>query len=74
MVNCQDDKQNYWYISGVYANIKRKKKTHVVLTSQICAKPTIRVMSIDKDSQKCGADICTGIKAIIMQAVGDYVS
>lgn len=31
-------------------------------------------MSIDKDSQKCGADICTGIKAIIMQAVGDYVS
>lgn len=44
--------------------MSKSKKTPINLSKNVCAKPTIRVLKIDENSQKCGNDICTGINSI----------
>lgn len=53
--------------------MKKSKKTEITLERIVCANPTIRVLKIDEKSQKCGNDICTGIKSIEMVKAGNIL-
>jgi len=55
-------------------NIKKTKKTTIAFETRVCTKPTIRVIKIDEEKQKCGQDICTGIKSIILTLAGSSVT
>jgi hypothetical protein len=60
-------------LSGVFVNLKKSKKTKIILEKIVCANPTIKVLTIDEKSQKCGKDICTGIKKIEIIKAGNLL-
>jgi len=57
----------------VFVNLKKEKKITSPLSKQPCSKFSIKVEGINQKAQKCGEDICTGIKKIVVQKVGSIV-